>query len=82
MKYYVYVLKSQSYGVLYIGHTNNLDIRLKEHNLGKSRYTKGRMPWDLLYKEEYNTRSEAMKREIFLKSGQGRNLLKGIISKA
>jgi len=50
-----------------------------EHNAGKCRYTKGRMPWKLIYTETYNTRAEAMKREKFLKSGQGRKYLNSIL---
>ena len=74
--YYVYVLQSLSYNNHYIGSTENIEKRLDEHNTGKCRYTSGRMPWQLVYKEEYNSRGEAMKREKFLKSGQGRKLLK------
>ena len=75
--YYVYVLKSLSHGSLYIGSSENPERRLnREHNKGKVRYTKGRMPWELVDKEIYSTRSEAMKREKFLKSGKGREYLK------
>jgi len=79
--YYVYVIYSLSYNNYYTGSTENLENRLKEHNSGKCKYTSGRMPWQLVYKEEYSTRSEAMRREKFLKSGQGRKLLKDILSK-
>jgi putative endonuclease len=78
--YYVYVIYSSSYNNYYTGSTENLENRLKEHNSGKCKYTSGRMPWRLIYKEEHPTRSEAMKREKFLKSGQGRKLLKDILS--
>ena len=74
--FYVYVLQSLSYNTHYVGSTEDIDRRLCEHNAGKCRYTSGRMPWQLVYKEEYNRRGEAMKREQFLKSGQGRKLLK------
>ena len=45
--------------------------RLGEHNSGRVRYTKSRKPWKLLYQEEFFTRGEAIKRELFLKSGKG-----------
>jgi putative endonuclease len=80
--YYIYVMRSQSTGRLYIGHTDNIQRRLIEHNSGMSKSTKGRGPWELIYQEEYTTRGEAMKREYFLKSGKGREILKGIISKS
>ncbi len=77
--FYVYVLLSLSYNNHYIGSTGNLDKRVEEHNSGKCRYTSGRLPWKLIYQEEYASRSEAMKREKFLKSGKGRELLKEMI---
>ncbi|RJQ25222.1 hypothetical protein C4577_06225 [Candidatus Parcubacteria bacterium] len=55
--------------------------RLDEHNNGKSKYTRFTKPFELVYKEEFRTRSEACKRELFLKSGKGRDLLKEIINK-
>jgi putative endonuclease len=77
--YYVYVIKSIKYLSRYIGSTKNIAQRVKEHNQGKCRYTKGRAPWILVYQEEFFTRSEAMKREKFLKSGQGRKYLDDIL---
>ena len=78
--FYIYVLKSLSHGTLYIGSSEDPEVRLKnKHNKGKVRYTKGRMPWEIIYKEEFATRAEAMKREKFLKSGQGREFLKRVI---
>ena len=78
MKYYVYVLKSGLDGIRYVGSSNNPPERLRRHNDGDSCFTKGHRPWELIYKEEYCTRPEAMKREKFLKSGQGRKFLDGI----
>jgi len=73
--HYVYVIQSIRYNNRYIGYTANIVKRLKEHNLGKCRYTKGRKPWTLIYQEQYSSRVDAMKREKFLKSGQGRKYL-------
>ena len=74
--FYVYVLKSIKDGTYYYGSTNNIDKRLEEHNKGKMRYTKGRLPWKLHYFEQYPSRSEAMKREQFFKSIGGYVYLK------
>jgi putative endonuclease len=76
----VYVLCSLSTGKLYIGQTSDLKRRLQEHQAGNARYTRGRGPWRLVYKEAYQTRSEAMKREKYLKSGKGREDLKDRVS--
>ncbi|MBI4824856.1 MAG: GIY-YIG nuclease family protein [Nitrospirae bacterium] len=76
MAYYVYLLKSKSKGASYVGHTQNLDIRLAEHNSGKSKSTRYSRPWELVYSEEVQTRSEAVKREQYFKSQIGRLELK------
>ncbi len=75
MPFDVYVLKSLRDGIRYIGSGEDCSERLRRHNKGDYRFTKGHRPWYLLYKEQYNTRSEAVKREKFLKSGQGRKWL-------
>ena len=80
MPYYIYILKSLTTGKRYTGSTQNLEARLRAHNDGLSPYTKGRGPWELLYSEEFPTRSEAMKREKFLKTGKGRDFLDEILS--
>jgi putative endonuclease len=61
----VYILKSEQDGTFYYGHTQNLEKRLKEHNSGRVRYTKSKRPWIVHYIEEYPTKSEAFKRELF-----------------
>ncbi len=78
MSYFVYIIRSQKSGKHYIGQTIDLENRLREHNSGKSRSTKGGIPWLLEYKEEYVTRSEAVQRERNLKSPVGWKELKEI----
>jgi predicted GIY-YIG superfamily endonuclease len=73
--FHVYVIQSLTHNTRYIGSTDNVSKRIAEHNIGKCRYTCGRQPWKLIYQEDYQTRAEAMKREKFLKSGQGRKWL-------
>jgi len=72
----VYVLYSSKYDQIYIGQTDDLKDRLERHNTGKSRYTKRYIPWELIYFEEYETRSEAMKREKELKTHRGRDYIR------
>ncbi|MCD4769851.1 MAG: GIY-YIG nuclease family protein [Bacteroidales bacterium] len=67
MKYFVYILKSKKDSSFYIGYTSNLERRLSEHNEGRSRYTAKKAPWELHYFEEFLSKSEAIKRERFLK---------------
>ena len=80
--FYVYVLKSVKNSKRYIGSTSLLpEARLKEHNAGANRFTKGNRPFVLIYQEEYGNRTEARKRELFLKSGIGRKYLDEILKK-
>ena len=65
--YWVYILKSKKDNNFYIGHTNNLDRRLEEHNSGKDRSTKWRRPFELHYSEKFTSRKDTIAREIFLK---------------
>jgi putative endonuclease len=73
--FFVYVLKSLKNGRFYTGSTNDLERRLLEHNSGRSKYTKLTAPFELVYKEKYTTRSEAYKRELYLKTGKGRSYI-------
>jgi len=80
MKYYVYILKSKSSDKHYVGQTNNLERRLREHNSGKSTYTKKFIPWEIVYYEEKDNQAEAIKTEKFYKSASGRKKIKKILS--
>jgi putative endonuclease len=79
--FYVYVLKSLKNGRLYTGSTNDIERRFYEHNIGQTKYTSNTRPFELVYKESYNTKIEATKREKFLKTGKGRELLKSILDR-
>jgi len=81
MKYYVYVIRSKE-GFLYKGMTDNLERRLVEHNNKElSFWTKRGTEWKLIYKEEFDNKTEALKREKWLKTGIGREYLKKILEK-
>ena len=79
MIYFVYVLKSSKNNRYYTGSTKDLRKRLKEHNSGKSAYTRLTRPFELIYYEKYPTRKEAVKREREFKTGKGREELKQIL---
>ena len=67
MKNYVYILRCSD-GTLYTGWTNDLEQRMKNHNLGKgAKYTRGRLPVRLVYYEVLATKQDAMKREYAIK---------------
>ncbi|MCK5655459.1 MAG: GIY-YIG nuclease family protein [Candidatus Aureabacteria bacterium] len=73
--FYVYILKSEKDGSYYIGQTKDLGKRIKCHNLGYSKFTKAKRPWKLAYKQCFNTRSEAVTRELALKRKKNKNIL-------
>lgn len=79
--YYVYILKSDVFKKSYVGKTDNLERRLKEHNKGKCTFTKKYLPWKILFFEEFKTNTEAVNREKFYKSKLGRIKLKKIFTK-
>lgn len=74
--YYTYILRSVNYNKFYVGSTEDLKERLKDHNSGKSKFTKSYLPWKLVYYEAHLTRGLARKAEIFYKTGQGRRQIK------
>ncbi|MCF8261257.1 MAG: GIY-YIG nuclease family protein [Melioribacteraceae bacterium] len=74
--FFVYVLRSLNYDRIYIGHTHNLENRIIEHNSGRTKSTKPYKPWELVYSENYESRDEAVRREKYLKTGSGRELIK------
>lgn len=65
--FYVYVIKSKKDGCFYIGSTNDLRRRAKEHNTGQVFATKSRRPFELVYYEAYRSEKDARKREKNLK---------------
>lgn len=81
--FWVYVLQNSTSKKTYTGQTDDLQTRIKRHNgllpTKKNSYTnlnKGKGIWEIIYKEEYQTRGEVSKREKYLKSHSGRDWLK------
>lgn len=74
--FYVYILFSLIDRKLYIGYSQDLKTRIKDHLKGKVRATKNRVPLKLIHYEAYGNQKDAKAREKFLKSGFGRNQLK------
>lgn len=73
--FYVYVVRSERLQRYYVGSTQDVENRLREHNAGKSKSTATGLPWELVHVEEFLTRSEAMLREKRIKArGIGRYL--------
>lgn len=76
--FYTYALISTKNGKFYFGHTKDLERRILEHNTKgeKRRFACVNGPWELTLSKKFNTRSEAMRYEKFLKSGKGREYIR------
>lgn len=63
-------------GNIYVGSTANLEERVVSHNSGRVKSTKAYQPWELMESREFKSRSEAVKQERFLKTGQQKEILR------
>ncbi len=79
MFYYVYILQSIKKNNLYVGYTEDLRKRLREHNRGLNFSTKPYKPWKLIHYEAYRNKKDAERREKYLKINQGARLLKRML---
>ncbi len=67
MGYFVYIIHSSQNNIYYKGFTTNPNYRIKEHNSGLSRFTKGKGPWVLVYLEKCSDKKSALIREKQIK---------------
>jgi len=72
----VYVIESLTDATWYTGMAIDPLVRLREHNFGKSKFTKGHRPWKIIYTEQHQSWAEARVREKYLKSNAGKLWLK------
>ncbi|WKK80982.1 GIY-YIG nuclease family protein [Marivirga arenosa] len=76
----VYVLYSPNHKKIYIGYTSDLKNRIDSHNIYSNKgYTKKYRPWDILYTEQFLSKSDALKREKQLKSAKGREFIWNLV---
>lgn len=81
MEFIVYILYSKKFDKTYVGYTSSLIERFKSHNeLAKSGYTLRFRPWEVVYLEVFQTKTQAIVREKWLKSGHGRKFLSDLKS--
>ena len=73
--FYCYVLKSERTGRRYVGSCEDLEVRFGRHNLGKVQGTKHGTPWIMLHREVFDTRRQAITKELYYKTGRGRDEL-------
>ncbi len=78
---FVYAIVSLVDGRIYVGQTQDIEKRLKEHNSGSTTSTKGYIPWKLFFHEICENREHARIREKYWKSGIGKEKLKLFLHK-
>jgi putative endonuclease len=78
--YYVYILQNRSKDFIYIGYSENLQERYKQHNDGKVRSTKPYHPLELIHYEAYKNIKDAKRREKYLKTNKGRKTLLAMLN--
>jgi len=78
--FYLYVLRSQKTGGLYVGSTTDVEKRLQRHNRGDAKSTRHGVPWAALHTESFITRSEAVRRERYYKTGRGREEIQRLLA--
>ena len=78
--FYVYVIKSVDHDFLYKGHCEDLEERILQHNSGMTQSIRPYIPFILVYKEVFETREQAIKREKYFKTAAGRRFLKKVLA--
>ena len=75
----VYIIYSEKIDRYYKGVTEDLPWRVERHNAGWGRFTKRGIPWELVSSEDFETTSEAIKRERAIKKRKSRNYIEKLI---
>ncbi len=76
----IYVLRSLKDGIHYVGMTQDIARRLEEHNTGKSKFTSGHVPWEVIYFEEVENSVVARQREKYFKTAAGKKYIQAKIT--
>jgi len=79
--YFVYILYSKNFDRYYIGQCEDLSARLIRHNAKIVLSTKAYTPWEMVYSESYETRSEATSREKEIKNKKSRKYIESLLTR-
>ncbi len=82
MSFIVYIIYSEKLDKFYIGYTENIHIRLDQHNSGLSTFTAKANDWKLVYQEVFSSREEAHKREKAIKAKKSRKYIEWLIAQS
>ena len=81
MSHYVYIIESAETGRWYYGYTTDLNKRLEAHNKGLNKSTQRRGPWRFVFARVFDTKTEALHFELYLKRVRNRNYIRDKFSK-
>ena len=76
MYYYVYIIESMTTGQWYIGFSENLDQRILDHQTNRSKYTRFKGPWKLIFKMIFENKTEALFFESYLKKSRNKGFIR------
>jgi putative endonuclease len=79
MRYFVYILYGKILERFYIGTTNNIERRLAQHNRPHKGYTNSGQPWVLLYSEQFASKKDALKRELYIKKKKSKEFIEKLV---
>ena len=82
MSHFIYLLYSETRDRYYIGSCADVNERLIRHNAGATLSTKSGRPWKVVYSETFSSKTEALKREFYLKRMKSRVYLEDLIRKS
>ncbi len=77
--YHTYILFSIKKNKYYIGSTSNLEERIKKHNSNHKGFTGGIGDWQVVYQENYQSKSEATQREMQRKKWKSRKIIESLV---
>ncbi|NVJ47250.1 MAG: GIY-YIG nuclease family protein [Cytophagia bacterium] len=78
--FFTYIIQSKKDGSFYVGYSENPEKRLEKHNNAKTGYTSRKQPWQLVYTKEFKTKTEALKREKFIKNQKNRGFIMSLVN--
>ena len=80
MHFFIYILYSQTIDQYYVGYSEDLENRIFRHNNSGSKSTKKSNDWKLIYTESFDSKSEAVKRELEIKKKKSRKYIEWLIA--
>ena len=79
MSFFLYIIYSDKRDRYYTGYTGNLETRVLKHNSGSTPSTRSGIPWLLVYSEDFESKSDAIKRELAVKNKKSRKYIEGLV---